>query len=82
MHNEYHFVLCQVADALSDSRADEVGSVTQEDGAARLGGGVTGRFTLILFICLHGLKTLLYLQVSSRHVIKVNISSDYRVNIT
>lgn len=30
----YHFVLRQIADAFSDSRADEVGGVPQEDGAA------------------------------------------------
>lgn len=59
----YHFVLCQVADTLSDSRADEVGGVTQEDGAAQLAGGL---FTLISFMCLHWLKTLLYLSVWSQ----------------
>lgn len=56
--NVYHFVLSQVADALSDSRADEVGCVTQEDGAARLAAIFIRLFSLIL---LHWLKTLLYL---------------------
>lgn len=59
--NVYHFVLCQVADALSDPRADEVGGVAQKDGAAQLAGVFARLFTLISFICLHWLKTLLYL---------------------
>lgn len=55
----YHFVLCQVADAFSDPRADEVGGVTQEDGAAWLGS--TSLLICIFFTHLHWLKTLLYL---------------------
>lgn len=33
-------MLCQVADALPDSAADEVGGVTEEDGAALHAGAV------------------------------------------
>lgn len=55
-------MFCQVADALSDSRADEVGGVTQEDGAARLPGGFVRPFKLVSLLCLHWLKTLLYLR--------------------
>ena len=60
--NLYHFVLYQVADALSDSRADKVGGVTQEDGAARLAAVFIRLFS---FTLLHWLKTLLYLWVWS-----------------
>lgn len=57
----YHFVLCQVSDALSDTGADEIGGVTQEDGAAGLAGCFTRLFIFISFVCLNWLKTLLYL---------------------
>ncbi|PWA19282.1 hypothetical protein CCH79_00014572 [Gambusia affinis] len=40
----------QVADALSHSRADDVGGVSQEDGTAGLAGGFAGRFSLIFSV--------------------------------
>lgn len=60
MTGTYHFVLCQVADALSDPRADEVGGVAQEDGAAR------HHFASIALV--NWLKALLYLSVWSQQI--------------
>lgn len=60
----YHFVLCQVADTLSDPGADEVGGVAEKDGAAR-----QGLFcVLLLFLLLRQLQTLLYLVMWSRQI--------------
>lgn len=59
----YHFVLCQVADTLSDPGADEVGGVAEEDGAAR-----QGLFCVRLLLLLRRLQTLLYLVMWSRQI--------------
>lgn len=62
-------MLCQVADALSDSGADEVGGVAQKDGAAQL-----ARVFASPFIFLHWLKTLLYLWLWSHQMTVIIIN--------
>lgn len=62
----YHFVLCQVADTLSDPGADEVGGVAEEDGAARQ--GLFCVRLLLLLLLLRRLQTLLYLVMWSRQI--------------
>lgn len=55
----HHFVLSEEADALPDSAADEVGGVTEEDGAIVLAGAAGGMSHHAFTVCTQSFLALL-----------------------